>query len=389
MSAPADGDVQSEPDANANSASVQHDDVLGATSAAQECPPRLNRVQVVYNSNHSPYLYGALHVIDGNPEGQFWHRPFAISKRDSDGNEIVYGTVTRLLDRIIGQFQRLTAFQESADRKLRDAGIAVDGLTPELPDSPITDAVIDEQERLFEDVLLTTSIYVRILHEIFHKRLRFLKVAVFDYDDQWVADADLDAIGNLVVHNRFISIRGRYVVDLISDRKFMSDAPQMGLKFDFGDYLQRVADAVSCLTVKDLVTELWSRIERLSASSDLGDIVFVVQNLYTLGGLVTGNQPPVDSGPIKMILDRVLREEIDGLREGEDLGSGTEVAFRAEFRSPRFRLEPDLDDKRIRTDMTVNGESRRLTLGYERFFESVLEAAGDTRLRGETTVNLN
>ena len=62
---------------------------------------RVNRLHIVFNAEHKPYMYGAVHIVDGSVDNQWWERPFVVSKRGSDGEEIVYGTVKRTLQRIL------------------------------------------------------------------------------------------------------------------------------------------------------------------------------------------------------------------------------------------------------------------------------------------------
>ena len=55
------------------------------------------------------------------------------------------------------------------------------------------------------------------------------------------------------------------------------------------------------------------------------------------------------------------------------------------FRTPRFQLEPDLNDKRIRVTVEVNGKQEQLVLGYEDFFSSVANAHGSMKLSSGVT----
>ena len=77
-----------------------------------------NRVQIPFNREHKPYLYVAVHIVCGNVENQWWERPFVISKRRAGGEEVVYGTVNRTLEKILSQVDRLRHFQPEARAKL-------------------------------------------------------------------------------------------------------------------------------------------------------------------------------------------------------------------------------------------------------------------------------
>ena len=70
-----------------------------------------NRVQLIFNAEHKPYLYSAIHIVDGDEQDQRWERPFIVSKTTASGEEVVYGTIKRTLQRISAQLDRLKKFQ--------------------------------------------------------------------------------------------------------------------------------------------------------------------------------------------------------------------------------------------------------------------------------------
>ena len=355
-----------------------HDSASTQSPSEETGAEDFNRVQVVYNNEHSPYLYGAIHVIEGPIQSQRWHRPFIISKT-ANGEEVVYGTVTRTLTRILDQVNRFSEFSSTTHQQLVAAGIEVSGDSPVLPKTDLTDAIIEEQDRLIEDVLLSTSVYVRILSEMFPKKLQRAVVPIYDYDGEKAGDVSLKHVGNLMVHNRFVTIRDNFVVDLISDEEFLGEPRQMGLKFDFAEYLDCLSKVIESFTVKELVTILWAKIKHLSASG-LDDIVFVTQNLYTLGGLVAGVTPRLHAGPMKTILDGVAKELYEQESGKGNIPAGQGLDVTVVFGPPRFYLEPDLAEKKIRTQMTVNGNPETLVMGYEDFFRSVLKVASGNKL---------
>ena len=241
-----------------------------------------------------------------------------------------------------------------------------------LPESDLTNRILDEQEELVENVLLTVSVQTRILSEIFPKKLDKYAVAVYDYDDHQVENVKLSDIANLLLHNRYVLVRGESIVDLLSSKEFLADSHQMGLKFKLYEYFEIVQAAASDITVNDLVGKLWALTKTLSPSSDNADILFLVQNLYTLGGFVVGTKLEV-AGPVKAILDKVAAEYLS--EAGQRQGFVTAV-----FGNPRFSLEQDLDQKKVKIRMLVNGQHRELIMDYEDFFQQVSEMAGDRPL---------
>ena len=339
-----------------------------------------NTVKVVFNAEHKPYLYGAVHIVNGHQENQWWENPFVVSKRTSNGEEVVYGTVKRTLDKISSQLDRLKRFQSETK-----ATLDAQGITPLirensiLPESEATDRILDEQENLVEDILLTISVNVRILSEIFPQQLKKSKVKVYDYGDEHVDRIELSEIANLLLHNRYILVKDQYVVDLFSDQKFMVEKPQMGLKINFLEYLSEVRKIVNHITVKDLIAKLWGATKELSASSNIRDIIFLIQNLYTLGGFAVGSDAPIDSGPLKTILDKVATKHIEQMYPHNIAPEGDQTVS-VIFTTPRFYLEPDLDKKQIRIEMQVSGSRETLIMAYEEFFREVLGASGNRKL---------
>ena len=204
-----------------------------------------NRVQLVFNAEHKPYLYGAIHIVDGDKQDQRWERPFIVSKTTASGEEVVYGTIKRTLQRISAQLDRLKKFQTDAQAKLDAHGISsVGGQRRLLPESDIANQILDEQENLIEEILIGVSVHIRILSEIIPKKLQSHRVEVYDYDDNVVDTIALSEIANLLLHSRYLAIRDEFVVDLLSDRKFMTQQPQTGLKINFLEYTKEVRKAV-------------------------------------------------------------------------------------------------------------------------------------------------
>lgn len=342
---------------------------------------KFNKIELIYNGNHKPYLYGSIRVIDGSLDKVQWGSPFVISKRNSKGEEIVYGTVKRTLEKISSQIYRLKSFASKAKVKLDAESITPitgDGLT--LPESELTQKIVDEQEDIIEDILLTISVNIRILSEIFPQKLKKSKVNVYDYNDKCVSNIELKEIANLLLHNRYILVKNQYVVDLFSDEKFMTESPQMGLKINFREYLSEVRKVVNGITIDDLTSKLCELTKNLSTSSNIRDIIFLTQNLYTLGGLVIGEAATINSGPLNTILDRVADKHSQKVYSQKSTSKETQIVINVTFNSPRFTLEPDLNQKKIRISMQVNGNKESLVMNYKKFFSEVSKASGNRKL---------
>ena len=343
----------------------------------------INRLHLLFNAEAMPYLYGLVHRVDGNIDNQWFDKPFILSKRRANRKEVVYGTVRRTIDKVFLQLRRLEQFSSVSRSQLGAEGIVVHE-EPVLSDSEVENSIMDEQEDMIEDVLISISVYVRILSEIFPNKLKNT-VNVYDYERALVGGAELNNIANLLLHNRYLVIKGDEVVDLLSQEAFLIDTPQMGLKFDFNEYIEKVQDAVNELTVKDLIGVLWGITKRLVPTSNIADIVFLTQNLYALGEVMVGTDARIESGPLKTVLDRMAIQHVDRLFPRHREQGNVEATINVLFQTPRFYLEPDLDNKQIRTEVHVGTnpgalEKEQLIMGYEDFFSELSAASGTRRL---------
>ena len=336
---------------------------------------KYNRVQLVYNATHKPYLYGALHFVHGDVENQWWEQPFVISKRRADRHEIVYGTVLRLLTKILAPLTRLDQFATRTRAQLDAEGVQLLGGTTLPDDSPVADAIHDEQEDLIEEIFVSTCVYVRILAELFPNHMQKYQVPVYNYDGHRETTITLQAISNVLQHHRHLMVKDEYIVDLVSAKGYViAGEPQMGLKLSFLAYVDKLQEAVHSVTVKNLVGILRGMTRRISAESSPKDIVFLMQNLYTLGGAAVTPGDNV-SGPLEIVLNKVVKRALNRRHR-----RNRTLRMAVTFTTPRFYLEPDLTNKQIRTEVKVNGVQQQYVTDYESFFAEIVKAYGDRKL---------
>lgn len=336
-----------------------------------------NVVATIYNREHAPYVYGAFYIVQSGASKTT--KPFVVSRRTATGETFVYGSILHMLLKVLLQIEKLREFSVRADAILTQKGLPV-GDEP-LPVGVLAaDHIMDDQEDLIEEVLLVTSVRVRILHEIFEERFEQYNVPVYDYDGAAIGSVKLHHIGNLIAHNRYVCVQDEYVVDLYSDEKSLADMGQLGLRINFLDYIAEIERAVRGLTVKDLLKYLRVSLENLSAASDNKDMVNLHQNLYTIGGLV-GHQPGSSvPGPLKTILDKAATKYLErkhprGFPKGED-----NLTLQMKCTTPRFSWEPDLEEKRIRVSLFVNDEPETFIMECGEFFPEMEAAYGDSTL---------
>lgn len=165
----------------------------------------------------------------------------------------------------------------------------------------------------------------------------------------------------------------------------MDAEPQTGLKINTLEYFSEVENVVDNITVKDLVTKLWRMTKTLSASSNIRDVIFLTQNLYTLGGLTVGSVNTIEAGPLKTLFDRVALKHFREMYPQNLAPKDTPIPISIVFSTPRFYLEPELDQKQIRIGTQVNGKSETLVMGYKEFFREMARVYRNRKLYENTT----
>jgi len=374
-------------------------DISGITVVTMKVPDakQYNVVQSAYQAV-GPYVYGTFLIVQGDLENQWSSQPFIVSGRDADGKEIVYGSVPRAQDMILWKLRSLTEFAERSQHMLHEAGITVprDGFLGDI-DSPVAKRVLDDQERLFEDVLLSTGLRVRTLSEMLPKAFSEAKVPVYDYEGVRRDSIALPEIGNLLAHNRYVCIQDEYITNLFSDRKTLvknADLPREwvgwdrgGWKVSFREYIDEVGRVVRGLTVRDLLAYLREGLDELSAYSDVNKMVTLHQNLHTFGRVITTPLVAVENGPVKAILDRFVSELAAEMYPSGPPEPETALTFNVVHGNPTFRWVGELDERQIEVAITVNGAQQTLRIGINEFIEYVEDVYQDRTLLDPTRLS--
>ncbi len=338
-----------------------------------------NVVAVIYNREHAPYLYGAFHIVRGESTHQWTTSPFVVSKHTATGEVFVYGSVLQMLLKVLLQIEKLREFSSRTNAVLARAGLPIKQ-EPLPVGTSVADHIMDDQEELIEEVLLVTSVRVRILTEIFPERLVPYTVPVYGYDDAMVDSIQIRHIGNLLSHNRYICVRDEHIVDLYSDERTLSGLGQIGLKLNFLEYITEVETAVRSITVKDLLKHLHRKLDRLSSASGNKEMVDLHQNLYTLGGLVGRQSDAIVPGPLQTILSRAAVNYLERKYPNGPPKDESRQSVIMKWTTPRFCWEPDLDERRILVSLFVNDEPETLIMDWGEFFWEMEAAYGEITL---------
>lgn len=338
-----------------------------------------NVVGIIYNREHTHYLYGAFHIVRGESPHQWTTNPFVVSKHTATGEVFVYGSVLHMLLKVLLTIERLKEFSSRADAVLARAGLP----TKERPlpvGTPVADHIMDDQEELIEEVILVTSVRVRTQSEVFPDRLVPNTVLVYGYDGAIVDSIQIRHIGNFLAHNRYICVRGEHIVDLYSDERILSGIGQIGLKLNFLEYITQIETDVRSITVKNLLAYLHCKLEQLSSSSGNKEMVDLHQNLYTLGGLVGRQSDTIVPGPLQTILSRAAANYLERKYPNEPPEDEDRQRVIMKCTTPRFGWVPDLDEQRILVSLFVNDDPETLIMDWGEFFREMEAAYGEVTL---------
>ena len=334
--------------------------------------------------NEGPYLYGLFARVDGDGSNPNMEKPFIISKKLSQKGEITYGTIIRIINKMYDSMNNMYQFNPMTQKKLEELKInppkiridGIDAYDLSRINHPIAEVILDEQEELMENCLLTISNYLRLLADFFPHKIDKRKVKVFNYEKEFVDYLRLRWAANMIVHQRYLVIRDNDIVDLISDNHFMADNPQMGLSINFSEYIQEVFNFVSELDIADLIDVLKEHTDKLKSSSDIKDIILIMQNLHSIGEILMRSGKH-NEGIIGELLRKITKKYLN--RPNMEIGKTYSINL--SVHTPRFLLLEDMENKKIRASINMpdgNEESKIITLDH--FYKDFLKNYGNVKL---------
>lgn len=339
-----------------------------------------NLVCIIYNGNHPPYIYGSILRIKKETDKQKWGTPFVVSTKLTNGKEIIHGTINKTLDKVTSQILRIGHFGQEIRDMLSREGLPNTQNVALLGNPEIAERIMKSQEEFIEDVFLNLSVHVRLLYELFEPKFKRRKLKVYNYDGVHVGDINFKWLSNLMVHHVYFIVKDEYIVDLMSDDHSLTPAGQTGFKIHFGEYVEEVVKVVNSLTLKDFASVLKGKIEKLSASSSIKEIIFVHQNLYTLGYNIKENllsKGRIDEGFVQNLINKASTKYLE--RNYPPVAKREESVY-LEISTPHFYLDSNLDNKRIKAGMKVNEEDEFEVMELDKFFKEMIASYGQLPL---------
>ena len=255
------------------------------------------------------------------------------------------------------------------------------------------DRVFFDYTRETTNILLLLSSQTRNLYEIF-PRLNSQSISLLDYENMEVGKVKVKELFDHFVHNRYLFVDGEHVADIFSAKfakKSHISNMFMGYKINWRDYVAAIEHSIDDVKVRDLTGLLKGRLKGLSSRASHKDIVFLIQNLESLSGVLKTKIPTEKYSPmLSLLFDEAIKEKLEKLN-----GVTDHVKVALSFASPHVKIHEDLSEKKfkiqVRCRFLVGEEKKRVgyseeleefsrDVGYEQFFECVNDAFGSDAL---------
>ena len=327
--------------------------------------------------------------------------PFVISQSIGEQEELVYGSVLELMREIRRLMVDLSNCQDRLQAELRRNGVEMNEtqdssgqrvLVP-LAGGKEVDRIFFAYTREITNILLLLSCQTRNLYEIF-PRLNNHTVPLLDYERRKVGEIKVKELFDQFVHNRYLFVDGEHVADLFAAKfakKSHISNMFMGYKIRWRDFVVAIEHSINDVKVRDLTGLLKGRLKELSSRSSHKDIVFLIQNLESLSGVLRTRIPTEKYTPmLNLLFDEAMNEKLAKLN-----GVTEYVIGAVRFASPHVKIHEDLSGKKfkisVRCKLSVGEEEGHVVrsedleefgrdVGYEEFFYCVNDAFGGDAL---------
>ncbi len=309
-----------------------------------------------------------------------WSYPYVVSKK-LNGEEIVYGSILYLIGEVAKPIfrmnHRLGAMEKSLPEEIRSSMQVYrtnDALIHQASDPGFPVSFLHQQEELIKEALVLSGLHLRTLLEVFSGK-RNPSVTLYDYDGSSIGMVSLNELFNTLMHHRYCVISGEYIHDIFSEKAQLKSQRLVGSKVNSSELFKAMISFISGIKVNDFIGMLRRRLEHLTVDSEPRDIMFAVQNVHSLAQLV-GDR--IADRRFREVQDLLFRQlTADEIRKIDDSKGESEVTLVRRFTEPTFKIDADLQAKRIEMSMDINGKMESFQFGQEELFGVLTRTYGD------------
>ena len=348
--------------------------------------PQSERIRVLYKLVSAEYgssMYAHIACLVKEHPDDEWRivrssAPFVIARQY--GNlKVVPGSVYQLIRNFRHEFENLRQSINRATMSLE-----------KLPREALPDAFY-EYEHAIKNGLVLLSCLARNLFHMFPRLTENFRVPVFNYEEEQLDETmRTKDLLDMLVHSRYMNLHNEFISDLFSERP-PKGSPViekfMGYKFEFNQFMNSIYSAIQSITLKDLITQLRSKISTLNISMPHHEMVFLILNIHSFSDLLGAKIP---TKKYNFMMDLLFGET-----EADSAGpaNGSTIQRTVFFKQPTVTIADDLSEKllKIRVDSYVgdnhvpvnpsnNLRSREIDIDYEEFLTAANDSFGSESL---------
>ena len=309
------------------------------------------------------YLYGSVSIVtdrDGPVVPVEWSSPFVIYK-EIDGRKKFFGSIYEQIGKINELLGSLRAVKTGLKEKLDRQGINYSrkrkGTNREIitiaPDE-LTEKLLNDFESEMEKCILLTSLYSRILFEMF-PCIGKDEIKFYNDSGQIAGEIQLRKITDLLAHHRYLFVDTEYIKDLFSDRQAISADHSLGYQVSHYEFADAIEKAIKRIRINDLVCLLAERFGKLSMMSKYDDVVFLIQNIESLSDILGKKiADPRYPEMLELMANKPQKQFLEKMQKQGVTPKRLELVFQ----EPAFKIFEDLSKKTNR-NILANGIYRR------------------------------
>lgn len=348
--------------------------------------PNSERIRVLYklvNSEYGSSIYAHIACFAKKHSDKEWRivrssSPFVMARQY--GNlKVIPGSVYQLIRNFRHEFENLRQSINQTTLRLE-----------ELPPEAMPDAYY-EYEHAIKNGLVLLSCLARNLFHMFPRLTEHYRVPMFNYEgeqlDETMRTKDLL---DMLVHSRYMNLHNEFISDLFSDKPPKGSPilkKFMGYQFELSHFMNSIYGAVQSITLKDLITQLRSKISTLSVAMPHHEMVFLILNIHSFSDLLGAKIPTKEYNFMMDLLFGETEADSTRLSRGE---ASSRIVF---FKQPSVTIADDLSQKQLKISVDSyvgdhhvpanpqnNLRSREVEISYEEFLTAVNDAFGSESL---------